>query len=58
MPAFAAIAVEIEITKGMASPSAWGQAMTSTVTVRITPSAGWPSSVHTIIVAIADPAAT
>ena len=47
IPARAAIAVEIAITSGMASPSACGQAITSTVTVRSTASSGSPSSHHT-----------
>ena len=36
IPARAETAVDSETTSGMASPSAWGQAMTSTVTVRTT----------------------
>ena len=50
IPAWAEVAVEIEITNGIASPRACGQAITSTVTVRITPSDGSPSSVQTTIV--------
>ncbi len=36
MPAWAAIAVDSATTSGMASPRAWGQAITRTVTVRTT----------------------
>ena len=45
-PAFAARSVEIAMTSGIARPRACGQAMTSTVTVRITASSGLPSSVQ------------
>jgi hypothetical protein len=47
MPARADTAVASEITSGMASPSAWGQAMTSTVTVRTMASSTSPSADHT-----------
>ncbi len=57
IPALAEVAVEIEMTNGIARPRAWGQAMTSTVTVRITPCAPSPRASHTAIVTIADPAA-
>jgi hypothetical protein len=36
IPALADTAVDREITRGIAKPRAWGQAMTSTVTVRTT----------------------
>ena len=42
MPAWAATAVDSETTRGMARPRAWGQAMTSTVTVRTTASSSEP----------------
>ena len=41
MPARAAMPVDTAMVSGMARPSAWGQAMTSTVTVRST---AWPIS--------------
>ena len=34
-------------TSGMASPRAWGQAMTSTVAVLMSASSGWPKAIHT-----------
>ena len=43
MPARAAIAVESEMTSGIARPSACGHAITSTVTVRSTASSAVPS---------------
>ena len=46
-PDLAARSVEIAITSGIAKPSACGQAMTSTVTVRTTASSTLPSSDHT-----------
>ena len=46
-PAFAARSVEIAITSGMASPRACGQAITRTVTVRVTASSSLPSTAHT-----------
>ncbi len=46
MPFLALTAVEIAITSGMASPRAWGQAITSTVTVRSTASRGSPSAIQ------------
>ena len=52
-PDLAAFSVERAITSGMARPRACGQAMTSTVTVRVTASVGWPIAVHTIAVMIA-----
>ena len=52
-----ALAVEIEMTSGIASPSACGQAITSTVTVRMTPSDGSPTSDQTSIVIAAAPVA-
>jgi hypothetical protein len=45
-PARAARSVEMAITSGIARPSACGQAMTRTVTVRVTASPTPPSSVH------------
>ena len=44
IPLRAASPVEIETTKGMASPRACGQAITSTDTVRTTASSGLPAS--------------
>ena len=38
--------VEMAMTSGMASPRAWGQAMTSTVAVRTSASSRSPSSHH------------
>ena len=52
-PARAARSVAIDTTSGIASPSACGHAMTSTVIVRTTASSGVPSSPHTIAVTIA-----
>ena len=49
MPARAEIDVEMAITSGIASPSAWGQAITSTVTTATIPAAGSPTALHTII---------
>ena len=48
MPLRAAREVEIEITRGMASPRAWGQAITRTVTVRSIALLWSPSSDHTM----------
>ncbi|MDI2023325.1 hypothetical protein PJL18_03873 [Paenarthrobacter nicotinovorans] len=45
-PALAACSVEMAITSGMARPSACGQAITSTVTVRVTASGRLPSRIH------------
>ena len=56
-PPRAARSVAIDTTRGMARPSAWGQAMTSTVTVRITASFGDPTSIHTTAVMTAEPRA-
>ena len=56
-PAFAARSVEMETTSGIARPSACGQAITSTVTVRITASVGLPTMLHTTAVIAADPSA-
>jgi hypothetical protein len=50
MPLRAASAVEIAMTRGMASPRAWGQAITSTVTVRSTAWSGSPRASQTAIV--------
>ena len=51
-PLRAAISVVIETTSGIASPSAWGHAMTRTVTTRATVCSSNPPStiVHTIAV--------
>ena len=57
IPARADVAVEMEITSGIASPSACGQAITSTVTVRMTPSELLPASDHAIAVMAAAPVA-
>ena len=46
------------ITSGMARPSACGQAMTSTVAVRISASSGSPSAVQTTSVMTPAPSAT
>jgi len=48
--------VDSEMTSGMARPRAWGQAITSTVTVRVMASSTEPSSVQTVKVIA--PAAT
>ena len=56
-PARAARSVEMAMTKGMARPKACGQAMTSTVTVRVTASGMLPSSDQTMKVIIPAPAA-
>ena len=58
MPALADVAVVIEITSGIARPSACGQAITSTVTMRITPSDGSPAIVQAISVTSAAVTAT
>ena len=47
MPARAATPVEIAITSGIASPSAWGHEITRTVTVRSTASPMSPIAAHT-----------
>ena len=47
MPLRAASAVEMVMTRGMAKPRAWGQAITSTVTVRSIAWSGSPSSSQT-----------
>src|SRR5829696_543612 len=49
-PLRAASPVEMAITSGMANPRAWGQAITSTVTVRSTAWSGAPSTSQTAIV--------
>ena len=46
MPAFAATAVDSAMTSGIASPSACGQAITSTVTVRSIASSTLPASIQ------------
>jgi hypothetical protein len=57
-PLRAARVVEMEITRGMASPSAWGQAMTSTATTRrMTKPPGAPSATQTASVSRAAPMA-
>ena len=45
----------MEMTRGMASPSAWGQAMTSTVAVRTKASSGSPRAIHTTKVSSTSP---
>ena len=47
MPLRAASAVEMAMTSGMARPRAWGQAITSTVTVRSIAWSGSPRASHT-----------
>ncbi len=47
----------MDTTSGMARPSACGQAMTSTVTVRITAASGSPRTVHVAAVSTAAPRA-
>ena len=47
-----------EITSGVASPSAWGQLMTRTVTTRTTASSRLPIAVHTTNVTSAAAVAT
>src|SRR5699024_7255140 len=56
-PPRAARSVAIDTTKGIAKPSAWGQAMTSTVMVRTTAASGIPSMDHTMAVITAAPRA-
>ena len=56
-PARAACSVEMAMTSGMARPRACGQAITSTVTVRVTASGMLPSRVHTMKVITPAPAA-
>ena len=56
-PARAARSVAIEMTSGMARPRACGQAMTSTVMVRMTASLGRSATNHTIAVRTAAPRA-
>ena len=56
-PAFAARSVAIDTTRGMARPSACGQAITSTVMVRTTASSVRPMSTQTIAVMTAEPSA-
>ena len=51
-PERAARSVEMAVTSGMASPRAWGQAMTNTVTVRTTASSGLPRMVQAMAVRI------
>src|SRR5699024_12692490 len=46
-----------DTNKGIAKPSAWGQAMTSTVMVRTTAASGIPSMDHTMAVITAAPRA-
>ena len=57
MPLRAANAVEMAITSGMASPRAWGQAITSTVTVRSIAWSGSPSTSQTTKVTTPTPTA-
>jgi hypothetical protein len=58
MPLFAAIEVLIATTRGTASPSAWGQAITSTVTTRSTTGSPKPTAaVHATAVIAATPSA-
>ena len=56
-PPRAARSVAMDTTSGMARPSACGQAMTSTVIVRMTASSGLPTTDHTTAVTAADPSA-
>ena len=49
-PDFAARSVEMAMTRGIARPRACGQAMTRTVTVRVTASSGLPRAAHTAAV--------
>ena len=56
-PPRAARSVAIDTTSGIAKPRACGQAITSTVIVRITAASGWPTTVHTIAVIAAAPSA-
>jgi hypothetical protein len=58
IPARAVRALEIEMTSGMARPRAWGQAMTSTDTVRTTASSLRPASDQAAKVTTPAPAAT
>ena len=56
-PPRAARSVAMDTTSGIARPSAWGQAITNTVTVRTTASPGSPMSAQTIAVITAAPSA-
>ena len=56
-PPLAARSVAIETTSGIASARACGQAITSTVIVRMTASCGLPRTLQTTAVTIADPSA-
>ena len=56
-PARAARSVEMAMTSGMARPRAWGQAITRTVTVRVTASVTLPIRVQKMKVRTPVPAA-
>ena len=56
-PARAACSVEMAITSGMARPRACGQAITRTVTVRMTASSGLPRRDHVMKVMMPAPSA-
>ena len=48
IPLFAVIDVDKATTRGIASPRAWGQAITRTVTERVSANWGFPKAAHTI----------
>ncbi len=58
MPCRADLDVEMDVTSGMASPSACGQAMINTVTARVRALSGWPSKAQTATVTAATATAT
>ena len=58
IPARADTAVDNAITSGIARPSAWGQAITSTVTVLVIAVSMFPSAHQTANVTIPDDTAT
>ena len=58
MPARAATEVEMLMTRGIASPSAWGQAITRTVTVRTKAALRSPSAHQAMNVTAPDAVAT
>ena len=58
MPLRAAMADDNDVVSGMASPRAWGQEMTSTVTTRTTASSASPMASHTTAVTAAAAVAT
>ena len=57
MPALADTAVEMATTSGMASPRAWGQAMTNTVTAAVRAVSQVAERAHTTNVTRPEPVA-